>query len=134
MPKVDEANTLPENKDVLEHKEKSNQVWDAKSEEYVIQTKELTKVYRGSSGNIAAVNNNSFCVKKGEILGLLGPNGAGKTSTFDILTLALQRSSGDSRIFGTPIDGLNNSIWMKDRVTMGMCPQHNTIWDALTVD
>jgi len=44
------------------------------------------KVY---GNGVAAVNKNSFCVKKGEVLGLLGPNGAGKTSTFNIMTLAL---------------------------------------------
>jgi ABC-type multidrug transport system ATPase subunit len=70
-------------------------------------------------------------VKKCEIFGLLGPNGAGKTSTFNILTLALKRSSGECNIMHTPIDELNIH---DQKITMGMVAQHNTIWDSLTVD
>jgi ABC-type multidrug transport system ATPase subunit len=99
--------------------------------DYLIEAKDLMKVYKGSQGPIAAVLKNTFCVRKGEIFGLLGPNGAGKTSTFNILTMALRRSSGDCRIAHTPIDELSIH---KQRITMGMCAQHNTIWDSLTVD
>lgn len=60
--------------------------------EYLIEAKDLSKVYRGSQGQVPAVVSNNFSVGKGEIFGLLGPNGAGKTSTFNILTLGLKRS------------------------------------------
>jgi ABC-type multidrug transport system ATPase subunit len=59
------------------------------------------KIYNGSQGPIAAVFKNTFCVRKGEIFGLLGPNGAGKTSTFNMLTMAMKRSSGNCRIAHT---------------------------------
>jgi len=52
----------------------------------MIQANKLTKVYNDGT---AAVNKNSFCVKKGEVFGLLGPNGAGKSSSFNMLTLDL---------------------------------------------
>lgn len=47
-----------------------------------------------------AVNNNTFNIKKGEILGLLGPNGAGKSTTFNMLTMDIKRTDGDIRMFG----------------------------------
>ena len=52
----------------------------------MIKVKELGKVY---SDGVAAVVNNTFAVKKGEVLGLLGPNGAGKSTTFNITTMDL---------------------------------------------
>ena len=46
----------------------------------------MKKVY---GDGVAAVNNNTFCVKKGEVFGLLGPNGAGKSTMFNIMTMDL---------------------------------------------
>ena len=48
----------------------------------MIEVQHLTKVY----GAVTAVDNISFRVEPGEILGLLGPNGAGKTTTMRVLT------------------------------------------------
>lgn len=56
----------------------------------MIQAKNLTKYY----GSHCAVNNISFTVPKGEILGLLGPNGAGKTTTMRMVTGFLRPTSG----------------------------------------
>jgi len=53
----------------------------------VIIVKNLTKKF----GNLIAVNNISFSVKKGEIFGFLGPNGAGKTTTINILSTLLKK-------------------------------------------
>ena len=50
----------------------------------------MKKIYFG----FAAVKNNTFSVKKGEIFGLLGPNGAGKSTTFDLLSMKIKRSEG----------------------------------------
>ncbi|KKP61363.1 MAG: Daunorubicin resistance ABC transporter ATP-binding subunit, DrrA [Candidatus Roizmanbacteria bacterium GW2011_GWA2_34_18] len=51
----------------------------------IIQVKNLTKKFGPSAGGFTAVDNISFELKEGEILGLLGPNGAGKTTTIDML-------------------------------------------------
>jgi ABC-2 type transport system ATP-binding protein len=65
-------------------------LFDAKKLQGMIKIENLTKFY----GNTCAVDNISFEIHKGEILGLLGPNGAGKTSIMRILTSYLQPSSG----------------------------------------
>lgn len=65
----------------------------------MIEVKNLTKRY----GNKLAVDNISFTVKEGEIIGFLGPNGAGKSTTMNILTGYLSATSGDVSINGYDI-------------------------------
>ncbi len=60
----------------------------------MITIEELTKYY----GDTCAVDQISFEIRKGEVLGLLGPNGAGKTTTMRMLTCYLLPSSGDIRV------------------------------------
>lgn len=59
-----------------------------------ISVSNLTKVY----GTQRAVDNISFQVKTGEILGFLGPNGAGKTTTMKVLTCFMAPSDGSVKI------------------------------------
>jgi branched-chain amino acid transport system permease protein len=54
-------------------------------------------------GGLVAVNNVSFEVRSGEILGLIGPNGAGKTTMFNLLTGALRANSGEIKFAGRSI-------------------------------
>lgn len=65
----------------------------------MIEIKNLTKQY----GAIKALDNVSFNVKKGEILGFLGPNGAGKSTTMNILTGYIAPTSGNAIIDGYDI-------------------------------
>lgn len=65
----------------------------------MIEIRNLVKYY----GDIKAVNDVSFTVNKGEILGFLGPNGAGKTTTMNILTGFLSATSGTVTINGFDI-------------------------------
>jgi ABC-2 type transport system ATP-binding protein len=60
--------------------------------ENIIDVKNLTKIY--DEGNVLAVDNISFNIKKGEIFALLGPNGAGKTTTISILATLLFPTKG----------------------------------------
>ena len=64
--------------------------------ENIIEVKDLTKEYK----NIKAVDNLSFEVKKGEILGLLGPNGSGKTTTINCILSLLNYQNGSIKILG----------------------------------
>jgi ABC-2 type transport system ATP-binding protein len=66
----------------------------------MIQVESLTKYYK----NLCAVDQITFDIKKGEILGLLGPNGAGKTTTLRMLTGFLRPSAGDIRVKDLTID------------------------------
>ena len=70
-----------------------------------IEVEHLTKVY----GRARGIQDLSFTVKQGEILGLLGPNGSGKTTTMRILTGFFPPTSGSARICGCDIikDSLN---------------------------
>ena len=56
---------------------------------------------------VAAVDGNTFCVKRGEVFGLLGPNGAGKSTMFNIMTMDLRRSGGNVRIHHKELDNLS---------------------------
>jgi ABC-2 type transport system ATP-binding protein len=62
----------------------------------VIEATGLTKIY----GSIKAVEDLSFKLRKGEILGLLGPNGAGKTTTIGMLTTIIKPTRGTARVCG----------------------------------
>ena len=62
----------------------------------VIEIEGLTKRF----GDVLAVDNVSFKVKKGEIFGFLGPNGAGKTTLLNILVTVLKPTSGTARVAG----------------------------------
>jgi ABC-2 type transport system ATP-binding protein len=65
----------------------------------IIDTENLTKKF----GNLVAVDNISFSVKKGEIFGFLGPNGAGKTTTIKMLITILNPTGGTATISGFDI-------------------------------
>lgn len=62
----------------------------------IIEVKNLTKEYK----NLKAIDNLTFDVFEGEILGLLGPNGSGKSTTINSILQLLNYSSGSIKIFG----------------------------------
>ena len=62
----------------------------------MIEVKNVTKRY----GNTVAVEDISFTINEGEIVGLLGPNGAGKSTTMNILTGYIEQSEGEVIIDG----------------------------------
>jgi ABC-2 type transport system ATP-binding protein len=63
---------------------------------------EVHNLYK-SYGDKVAVNNVSFSLKPGELLGLIGPNGAGKSSTIKMLLDFMKPDSGTISIFGGPL-------------------------------
>ena len=78
----------------------------------MIEVKNLTKKY----GDKIAVNDISFNVQDGEILGFLGPNGAGKSTTMNILTGYLSSTEGTAVINGTDI--LEDPIKAKKNISL----------------
>lgn len=91
----------------------------------MIEVKNLTKQY----GNKLAVDNVSFTVQKGEILGFLGPNGAGKSTTMNILTGYLSATDGSVKI--GEYDVLDNPIEAKSK--MGYLPEQPPLYLDMTV-
>lgn len=79
----------------------------------VLEVKNLTKKFK----NFTAVNNISFSVSEGEIVGLLGPNGAGKTTTIHMLLGLITPTSGQIHIFGK--DLFKNRIDIMGKVGFG---------------
>ncbi|PYV29124.1 MAG: MFS transporter, partial [Acidobacteria bacterium] len=75
----------------------------------MIEVEHLTKAYNGRK----AVDDISFRVEKGEILGFLGPNGAGKTTTMRILTCYMPATDGTARVAG--FDVFENSLEVRKR-------------------
>jgi branched-chain amino acid transport system permease protein len=70
----------------------------------LLQVEQVSKRF----GGLLAVNNISFNMKAGEIVGLIGPNGAGKSTTFNLVTGLLQPSDGRISFLGEQISGLNS--------------------------
>lgn len=91
----------------------------------MIEINHLVKKY----GQNYAVNDISFSVKEGEIVGFLGPNGAGKTTTMNILTGYLSATSGSASIAG--IDILENPMEAKRHI--GFLPEHPPLYLDMTV-
>jgi ABC-2 type transport system ATP-binding protein len=92
----------------------------------MIKVEGLTKRY----ARTVAVDNISFEVDKGQIVGFLGPNGAGKTTTMRVLTCFLPPSSGTASVAG--YDVLKNPMEVKKRI--GYLPETPPLYPEMEVD
>ncbi len=93
--------------------------------EYAIEVEKLTKRY----GDLLALNDISFCVRKGEVFALLGPNGAGKTNTVEILDTLRKPTSGKVRVLGMDVTKKKHDIVRR----IGVLPQGFSSFDTITV-
>ncbi|HLC40271.1 MAG TPA: ATP-binding cassette domain-containing protein [Methylomirabilota bacterium] len=91
----------------------------------MIYVDKLTKFY----GPIAAIQEVSFTIEKGEIIGFLGPNGAGKTTTMRILSCFMPASSGQARVAG--LDCFTQSIEVRKRI--GYLPENVPLYPEMPV-
>ncbi|MEM1368450.1 MAG: ABC transporter ATP-binding protein [Cyanobacteria bacterium P01_H01_bin.15] len=91
-----------------------------------IEVEKLSKVYDST----LAIQDVSFEVNAGEIVGFLGPNGAGKTTTLRILTGFLPASTGTARIAG--FDVHENSLAVRQRI--GYLPETPPLYPEMTVE
>jgi len=91
----------------------------------MIKIEHLTKVY----GDFKAVDDISFTVNDGEILGFLGPNGAGKTTTLKILTCFMPPTEG--KILFNDLDVSDNS--MEIRRMIGYLPENTPLYEYMSV-
>lgn len=91
----------------------------------MIEAKHLVKRY----GPITAVDDLSFTVKPGEILGFLGPNGAGKSTTMKLLTGFIEPDSGRAVIGGEDV----SQTPVAARRQLGYLPESNPLYGEMTV-
>lgn len=94
--------------------------------EILIAVKHLVRYY----GDFCAVNDVSFTINRGEVLGFLGPNGAGKTTTMKIISGVLPPHAGSVEIAG--IDMLAQPKTAKQHI--GYLPEQPPLYPDLTVD
>ena len=92
----------------------------------MVEVKNLTKYY----GNFPAIEDVSFEVKRGEIVGFLGPNGAGKTTTMRIITGFLPPTSGTASVAG--YDLVDKSV--EARAHIGYLPETVPLYTDMTVE
>jgi ABC-2 type transport system ATP-binding protein len=91
----------------------------------MIEVQNVTKYY----GQVRALNNVSFDVKKGEIVGLLGPNGSGKTTLMRILTGFFPPTEGKVRVAGLDVE--TDSLGARSR--LGYLPENVVLYPDMTV-
>ncbi len=92
----------------------------------MIEVTNLSKFY----GTVPAIQNVSFSVEKGEIMGFLGPNGAGKTTTMRILTGFMPATSGTASVAG--FDVFEQSLAVRQRI--GYLPEDVPLYRDNTVN
>ncbi|GHC48589.1 gliding motility-associated ABC transporter ATP-binding subunit GldA [Ulvibacter litoralis] len=85
-----------------------------------IQVTNITKEY----GTQKALNNVSFSIQKGEIVGFLGPNGAGKSTMMKILTTFLKASEGDAAVNNFNVSEETINV----QKSVGYLPEHNPLY------
>ena len=91
----------------------------------MIEVKNITKKY----GNQIAVNNISFNIQKGEIVGFLGPNGAGKSTIMKIINSYISSDVGTVRVGG--VDVFKNTVEAKKKI--GYLPENNPLYTEMYV-
>ena len=91
----------------------------------MIEVENLTRYY----GTSRAINNISFQIEKGEVVGFLGPNGAGKSTTMNIISCILPASSGNAKIKG--FDTFEESL--KIRKIIGYLPEIPPLYPDMIV-
>jgi ABC-2 type transport system ATP-binding protein len=90
----------------------------------LLEAHRLTKRFHG----VTVVNNVSFAIRPGEVVGYLGPNGSGKTTTFRMLTGLLEPSDGSVLFEGRPLD----SVWDEFRRRIGYVPEEPSVYRFLS--
>ena len=93
--------------------------------ESIVEVKNLKKTYK----DLTAVDNITFDVKKGEILGLLGPNGSGKSTTINCILSLLSFENGEIKIFDKEMTPTSYDIKSK----IGVVFQDVAVFDELNV-
>lgn len=124
------ASVEMERTDVIKERETVGQLLQEPNSSYSVICDNLKKVYRGKDGNSKkiAVRELSLSMARGQCFGVLGPNGAGKTTLINMLTGFTKPTSGTAYIEGMDIRLDMDKIY----TGIGVCPQHDLLWETLT--
>ncbi|ERN03835.1 ABC transporter A family member 7 [Amborella trichopoda] len=119
-----------EKPDVSREREAVEQLLMESSTSHSIICDNLKKVYPGRDGNPPkfAVRGLSLALPRGECFGMLGPNGAGKTTFINMMIGLMSPSSGHAYVEGLDIRTDMDKIY----TSMGVCPQHDLLWETLS--
>jgi ABC-2 type transport system ATP-binding protein len=115
--------------------ENGNADWSIRNQNFEIRNQKfglmsivvqsVTKLY----GSQKALNNVSFEVKTGEIVGFLGPNGAGKSTMMKIIAGFIPASSGSIHVNGVAVDSDNNDV----KKQIGYLPENNPLYPEMYI-
>ena len=96
----------------------------------ILEVKNLCKSYNGFD-----LNNVSFDISEGTIMGLIGENGAGKSTIINIITNAVHKDNGTVKLFGVDLENCGPDIWNSIAVVQADCgfPEELTIKNAESV-
>lgn len=93
--------------------------------DYILEVQNLSKKFKGFS-----LEDVSFSLQRGFIMGFIGPNGAGKSTTIKLIMNLLKKDSGDIRVLG--LDNIKHEMEIKNRI--GFIFDENHYYEELTVD
>lgn len=93
--------------------------------ESIVEVENLRKEY---DGGFTAVENVSFKVNEGEVLGVIGPNGAGKTSTLKMISGLIEPTGGSAEVAGYDVENAEMKKYL------GFLPEESPAYDSMTAE
>src|SRR3989344_8753426 len=110
---------------------------DKNSKKPVLEVRHLRKEFptEGGKDSFVAVDDISFTINEGQILGFLGPNGAGKSTTIYCLLGLIQKDEGQIKIFGKDLEKYRSEILKKVNYCSAEfnLPWNLSVWENLLV-
>ncbi|KAJ2992469.1 hypothetical protein HDV02_003053 [Globomyces sp. JEL0801] len=107
---------------------------ESRDQKVALQIRNLSKTYKLPNGiAVNAIENISFNVMEGQVLAFLGRNGCGKSTTIGILTGLFPATAGDAYFLRDGQCFALSEHLSAIRESLGVCPQHDWLWNSLTV-
>ncbi len=97
--------------------------------EYIIDIRDLVKIFSSKKHNVVALNKINLRLKEGTIFSFLGPNGAGKTTTVRLLSCLLKPTAGEAYVFGKSV--VDDPVGIRSRI--GVLTENHGMYERMTV-